>query len=58
MKRVSTLFLTLLFVSAISIGCRDQKTPGEKVEDAVEDAGDGIEDAADDVEDAIEDADD
>ena len=56
MKKLSMLLTALFFVSVFTVSCRDQKTTGEKVEDAVEDAGDEIEDAADDVEDEVEDA--
>ncbi|UZO81098.1 hypothetical protein NBT05_01150 [Aquimarina sp. ERC-38] len=56
MKKLSMFFTALFFVSLVSVSCRDQKTAGEKVEDAVEDTGDAIEDAAEDAEDEIEDA--
>ncbi|WP_194767524.1 hypothetical protein [Tamlana sp. I1] len=50
------LGLALLFsVATVFTGCRDKKTAGEKIEEAVDDAGDAVEDAADDVGDAIDD---
>ena len=56
MKKLSMFLTALFFVSMFTVSCRDQKTAGEKVEDAVEDTGDEIEDAAEDVEDEIDDA--
>ncbi|MDO6759456.1 hypothetical protein Q4566_04525 [Tamlana sp. 2_MG-2023] len=51
------LALALLFtVSTVFTGCRDEKSTGEKIEEAAEDTGDAIEDAADDVGDAVDDA--
>lgn len=59
MKRMMYL-LMLMFVTSTSLislnSCRDTKSTGEKMEDAVDDTGDAIEDAADDVEDEVEDA--
>jgi len=43
-------------MSTVFTGCREEKSTGEKIEDAVDDAGDAVKDAADDVGDAIDDA--
>lgn len=55
MKKLIYLFLIVFSMTAFN-SCRE-KTTGEKVEDAIEDAaddaGDAIEDAADEVEDAV-----
>ncbi len=56
MKKIAYLGL-FVFVMAISvIGCRENKSPGEKIEDGIEEVGDGIEDGAEDVIDEIDDA--
>ena len=48
MKKLSFLFLALftLGICTTTMSCREQTT-GEKVEDAIEDAGDEVEDAVD-----------
>lgn len=56
MKKVLYVFLLVCATSVMFTSCRDEKTTGEKVEDAIDNVGDGIEDAADDVGDGIEDA--
>jgi predicted small secreted protein len=56
MKKLLYTFLLLFTMSTVFTGCREEKSTGEKVEDAVDDAGDAVEDAADDVGDAIDDA--
>ncbi|WP_223154689.1 hypothetical protein [Aestuariibaculum sediminum] len=48
--------ILILTAGTVLIGCRDQKTTGEKIEDGLEEIGDGIDDTAHDVEDGIEDA--
>ncbi len=59
MKRVMYL-LMLMFVTSTSLislnSCRETKSTGEQVEDAVDDAGDEIEEGAEEVGDEIEDA--
>lgn len=55
MKKFTYLFIALFTLSLMTTSCREEKTTGEKVEEAVEDTGDAIEDAADDVGDEIED---
>jgi len=55
MKKITYLFIALFTLSLMTTSCREEKTTGEKVEEAVEDTGDAIEDAADDVGDEIED---
>lgn len=56
MKRLSYLFIALFSLSLLTTSCREQKSTGEKIEEAAEDTGDAIEDAADDVSDEVEDA--
>ena len=51
------LFLSLFLVGTLATtftSCREEKSTGDKVEDAAEDVGDSMEDAADDVEDAVD----
>tara|TARA_Y100000815_G_C13156160_1_gene429876 strand:+ start:216 stop:389 length:174 start_codon:yes stop_codon:yes gene_type:complete len=57
MKKLSYIFLALFSLSLIATttSCREEKSTGEKIEEAVDDTGDAIEDAADDVEDAVDD---
>lgn len=55
MKRLSYLFIALFSLSLMTTSCREQKSTGDKIEDAVDDTGDAIEDAADDVADAVDD---
>lgn len=47
MRKLAYIFL--FTIGAVSISCRKKKTPGEKIQDGVEQVGDGIKDAADDV---------
>ncbi|WP_165605842.1 hypothetical protein [Flavivirga aquatica] len=56
MKKIAYTFILLFATSVIFIGCREEKSTGEKIEDTVEEVADDVEDAADDVEDAVEDA--
>jgi len=55
MKKLSFLFIALSSLSIITTSCREQKSTGDKIEEAVDDTGDAIEDAADDVSDEVED---
>ncbi|MBC3846267.1 hypothetical protein H8K90_07745 [Winogradskyella echinorum] len=55
MKKLSYLFIALFSLSLITTSCREEKSTGEKIEEAVDDTGDAIEDAADEVEDAVDD---
>lgn len=55
MKKFSYLFIALFSLSLMTTSCREQKSTGDKIEEAVDDVGDAAEDAADDVEDAIDD---
>jgi|TARA_R110002051_G_scaffold56554_1_gene105214 predicted small secreted protein len=59
MKR--TLYILLFaFFTATSFStltsCREEKSTGEKIEDAIDDTGDAIEEGAEEVEDAVDDA--
>ncbi|WP_458626638.1 hypothetical protein [Winogradskyella sp. PC D3.3] len=54
MKKFSYLFIALFSLSLMTTSCREQKSTGDKIEDAVDDTGDAIEDVADDVGDAID----
>lgn len=55
MKRLTYLFLALFSLSVFNTSCREQKTPDEKVEQALDEVSDELEDASDDVKDAAED---
>jgi ABC-type transporter MlaC component len=55
MKKTVYMFLALFSLSVLTTSCREQKTPDEKVEQALDDVGDELEDASDDVKDAAED---
>lgn len=55
MKRLSYLFLALFSLSILTTSCREQKTPDEKVEQALDEVGEELEEASDDVKDAAED---
>ena len=56
MRRAIYMFAFTLFTLGVAVSCRDEKSTGEKIEDAVDDTGDAIEDAVDDAGDAIDDA--
>lgn len=55
MKKLIIAFVLLFTVSTAFTSCRDQKSPEEKIEEAMDEVGDEIENAADDVKDAAED---
>ena len=44
MKKLIYALLLLATAGIISTSCREKKTPGEKIEDGVEEVGEGIED--------------
>ncbi|MDD7885429.1 hypothetical protein [Flavivirga sp. 57AJ16] len=54
MKKLAYTFVLLFAASIIFTGCRENKSTGEKVEDAVEETADDVEDAVEDVEDELE----
>ncbi len=56
MKRITISILTLAFFTTISISCREKKTTGEKVEEAVEEVGESVEEGVEEVKDEIDDA--
>ncbi len=56
MKKILLTFAAFCLIVSTTISCREKKSTGEKVEDAVEDVGDAIEDGAEEIEDAAEDA--
>lgn len=55
MKKFSYLFIALFSISLIITSCREEKSPDEKVEKALENVGEDLENASDDVKDAAED---
>ncbi|MBU2938591.1 hypothetical protein KO494_03465 [Lacinutrix sp. C3R15] len=56
MKKLIIALVLIFSISTVFTSCREEKkTPGEKIEEAVDNTGDAIEDAADDVGDEIED---
>ncbi|MFP4846761.1 hypothetical protein [Winogradskyella sp. PE311] len=54
MKKFTYLFIALFSLSLITTSCREEKSTGDKIEEAVDETGDAIEDAADEVEDAVD----
>ncbi|SFU50625.1 hypothetical protein SAMN05216480_105170 [Pustulibacterium marinum] len=50
---VMVMFMTLSTATTF-VSCRENKTTGEKIEDAADDVGDEVEDAADEMEDAVD----
>jgi len=45
MKNAAYIFLLIFTATIFMTSCRKKKTPGEKIEDGVEQVGDGIKDA-------------
>ena len=60
MKTISSSHLTAIILSGLlgvtACGPDKEKSPGEKAEDAVEEAGDSVEEGAEEVGDEIDDA--
>ena len=56
MKKLAYIFLLLFSAATIAVGCREKKTPGEKIKDGVENVGDGIKDAGENVVDEVDNA--
>jgi hypothetical protein len=56
MKKILLSFTVFCLIAATTISCREKKSTGEKIEDAVEETGDAIEDGAEEVKDAVDDA--
>ncbi|NNE76723.1 MAG: hypothetical protein HKN31_06580 [Pricia sp.] len=56
MKKSLYIFAFMLLTLGVAMGCREEKSAGEKMEDGIEEVGDGIEEGAEEVEDAAEDA--
>lgn len=56
MKKILVSFAAFCLIVATATSCREKKTTGEKIEDAVEETGEAIEDGAEDVKDAVDDA--
>lgn len=56
MKKITLIIFASMFIAATTFSCREKKTTGEKIEDAVEETGDKIEEGAEEVGDAVEDA--
>jgi predicted small secreted protein len=54
MKKFTYLFIALFSLSLMTTSCREEKSTGDKIEEAVDEAGDAVEDAADEVEDAVD----
>ncbi len=48
MKKITLVLATTLLLIATTIGCREKKSTGEKVEDAVEESAEEVEDAVED----------
>ncbi len=56
MKKTIFTICTLILITTLITSCREKKSPGEKVEDAVEEVGESIEEGAEEVKDEIDDA--
>jgi predicted small secreted protein len=56
MKKIILTLALLFTISTVFTGCREEKSTGDKIEEAVEEVGDEVEDTADEVEDEIDDA--
>ncbi|WP_419213105.1 hypothetical protein ACNR9Q_02945 [Maribacter sp. X9] len=56
MRKSIFMFVFALMTIGVAMGCREEKSTGEKIEDGIEDVGDDLEDGAEEVEDAVEDA--
>jgi len=48
------IYVALLICTTAVVGCREEQTPGEKVDERMEETGESMEDAADEVEDNME----
>ena len=55
MKKVILTFVFLFALTTVFTSCREQKTPDEKVEAAMDDMKEDIDNASDDIQDAAED---
>ena len=55
MKKIILTFVFIFSLATVFTSCRDEKTPEEKVEAAMDDVKDDVEDASDDVQDAADD---
>ncbi|WP_299228194.1 hypothetical protein [uncultured Psychroserpens sp.] len=58
MKNILLAFIFLFTIGTVLTSCRDERTPDEKIEAAMEEVKDDIEEASDDVKDAAEDLED
>ncbi|MBQ4820564.1 hypothetical protein [Aquimarina sp. MMG016] len=56
MKKIIISFAAMCLIVATTLSCREKKTTGEKIEDAVEETVEAVEDGAEEVKDAVEDA--
>tara|TARA_R110000744_G_scaffold250702_1_gene366759 strand:+ start:1189 stop:1371 length:183 start_codon:yes stop_codon:yes gene_type:complete len=55
MRKSLFMFAFALMTISVAMSCREEKSPGEKIEEGIDDIGDGIEEGAEEVEDAVED---
>lgn len=55
MKKILITMIFAFTLSTVFTGCREEKSPEEKVEAALENVSEDLENAADDVKDAAED---
>ncbi len=55
-KSIIYFLFALFFASSLATftGCREEKKPGEKIEEGIEEIGDGIEEGVDEIEDEID----
>lgn len=52
MRKLALTFVFLFTLTTVFTSCRDQKTTGDKIEDAADDVGDAVDDVVDDIKDA------
>lgn len=54
MKKTIYMFALVLMTLGVAMGCRDEKSTGEKVEDGIEEVGDELEEGAEEIEDEVD----
>lgn len=56
MRKVLFSLLFLFTMSTVLVGCREEKTTGEKIEESVDEVGEDLEEGVEEIEDEIDDA--
>ena len=55
MKKLIYTVMIMFSLAVMFTSCREEKSPEEKIEEAMDEVGDDLENASDDVQDAMED---